>query len=206
MDIQKKWKQALYTVIPLMIILLVVVLVKISITQVGPVDRPIVLEITTSVGNYIDSIVRKNQIIEAIQVVTINFQSNVQLDTSMNINTIMLQDIYNSFTNNKVIDTPVFTEEKANNQRILKLINGDFLCIPFKESSIYKYAPQAEQFVKHVCAIGIPPTSSGFSGILVLYLKSTPSDDEKSKLFFFARELSAIITEDNVRNGFIKQR
>jgi hypothetical protein len=206
MDIRKKWKQILCAVIPMVAILVIVVLVKAGIPVSNTEDRLDILEITVSVGNYIDSIVKKNQIIEAIQVVTINFQSNVRLDTSMNINDIMLQDIYNGFTNNKIVDTPVFTEEKENNQRILKLINGEFLCIPFRESSAYKYAPQAEQFVKHVCAIGIPPTPAGFSGILVLYLKTTPSADEKANLFFFARELSAIITEDNVRNGFIKQR
>lgn len=156
-----------------------------------------ILKITNPVRNEIDDIVKKNDHIVAIQIVTINFQKNIRTETYVSIDSVVLQEIYNHYVNNKVIETPLFDENKVNNTRIVQLINGEFVCIPYKDTIAYKYAPDGENVVSTVCAIGIPPTYGEFTGIFTIYLKDKPTKDLTEQLFLLSREISTKIYDDN---------
>lgn len=163
------------------------------------------LSVAPSIRNEIDLSVRKNDDIVGIQVVTINFQKNIRLETYMSIDDPILQSIYDKFVATSVIDTPLFDETELNNQRVLRLINGEFVCVPFEQTPAFKYGPAAKQYVKNVCAIGIPPYNlAEFSGILTIYLNKDIKDLNKEELFFFARNLSLSIAYDN--DSKIKRR
>ncbi len=99
--------------------------------------------------------------------------------------------------NNKVVETALFDENKVNNNRIIRLISGEFVCVPYRESSAYTYAPEAESIVSTVCATGIPPSYGEFTGILTIYLKDKPDKDFTEQLFLLSRSLSVRIFDDN---------
>jgi hypothetical protein len=163
------------------------------------------LTVSPGIQKFIDDSVVKSEPIVAIQVVTINFQRNVRLETVISIEAAQLQEIYARYLNNKIIETPLFTEDDMNNQRILRLINGEFVCVPFGGSFAAKYAPAAGLFVKQICAMGIPPKPTGFSGIVTLYINRELTRDEETSMFFFIRELSNLIAQENISNGHIRQ-
>ncbi len=164
-----------------------------------------VLKISQPIRNEIDDIVKKQDIILGIQVVTINFQKNIRTETLMSMDSPALQAIYNRFVNNKVVETALFDESKVNNNRIIRLINGEFVCVPYREATAYKYAPDAESLVSTVCAIGIPPSYGEFSGIITIYLKDKPNKDLTEQLFLLSRTLSIKIYEENKLDDSKKQ-
>lgn len=161
------------------------------------------LVVSVSTKNEIDSIVKKSPIIVGMKVVTVNFQRNIRTDTYVFFDEPRLSDIYTNIMNNKVYDTPLFTENKINNRHILRLISGEFVCLPFKETSGYTIAPELSVAVTDVCATGIPPYHGDFSGLLTIYLTSHPSKDDIERFFLLSRDLSIKIYEDtkNAKNN-----
>lgn len=165
-----------------------------------------VLHISDKIKSEITTIVTKSTPIVGIQIVTINFQKNIRLETYTSIDNATVQAIYNKFTNNKVVETPFFDNNKNNNSRILRLIGGEFVCVPFKESTAYQYAPDAGMIITNVCAIGIPPIYGEFSGILTIYLKEKPSKDFEEQLHWMARDFALRIYEDNKRRDETRKK
>lgn len=157
------------------------------------------LNVSTNIKSDIDSIVSRNDHILAIQVITVNFQKNIRSETYASIDNPALQVIYDRFLNNKVIETPLFSENKMDNNRIIRLINGDFVCIPYKDSVAYKHAPEAANLITDICAIGIPPSYGEFSGIITIYLRDHPDKELTEQLFLLSRDISLRIFDDNNR-------
>lgn len=160
-----------------------------------------VLYVSTRVKSEITTIVTKIDPILAIQIVTINFQKNIRIETFIFTDNVFLRNLYNRYINNKIIETPFFNENKINNGRILRLIGGEFVCIPYKDSTAYQYAPAGEKLITEVCAIGIPPIYGEFSGILTIYLSKTPDKDLREQLHWMARDIALKIYEDNKRRN-----
>ena len=165
---------------------------------VAPVVEPFhLLYISDDIKSELTAIVQKSDNIVAIQIVTVDFQRNARLETFAAISNPIIQGIYNRFLASKVVETPFFNDNKANNDRLIRLIKGEFICIPYKESTAYQYAPDAEQIISYVCASGIPPVYGEFSGIMAIYLKKQPDKDFNDQLRWMARDVTVRIFEDN---------
>ncbi len=159
------------------------------------------LYVNSKLKNDIQNLVDKDDKIVAVQVLTINFQKNLRLDTYSSIDNPKLQAIYEKVNNNRLVDIPLFNESSKNNNRILNLINGEFVCVPFTDHAAYGYAPDAAQFIGHVCSIGIPPSYGNFTGILSIYLRAEPTKEDREQLFLLARALSLKIYNDNTEKS-----
>lgn len=160
-------------------------------------DTAPTLKISASIKKEIDDAVTKSDNILAIQIVTISFQTNIRTETYLSTDSPAIKAIYNEFINNRVIKTPLFDSDKINNLRIIRLINGEFVCVPYREATAYKYAPKGENYISSVCAIAIPPSYGEFSGILTIYLKSVPDKNFTEQLFIVARDISFRIYDEN---------
>lgn len=146
----------------------------------------------------IENVVRKKENLVGLQIVTIHFQRNIRIETLMTISNETVQVIYDRYINSRVIETPFFNSDPENNTRMLRLINGEFVCVPYEKSIAYTIAPAALEYVKSVCAIGIPPHNHGeFTGIITLYLAAAPAPGEIETLFLFVRDLSVKIDSAN---------
>jgi hypothetical protein len=93
-----------------------------------------------------------------------------------------LRKAYKAYLDRTVGDIPLFNSDSGNNVRMSQLINGEFVCNPFRDTIAYKLAPEAEVSVNTVCANGIPPYYGKFTGIITLYLKRKPTKDEIDQL------------------------
>jgi len=146
----------------------------------------------------IDRAVDRQPNVLAMQVVTVHFQRNIRVETYMKISNPVLQEMYNLYLNNKVVDVPLFNTDPDNNKRMLRLINGEFVCMPFMNTISGKTVPAAGKLISTVCAIGIPPQLHGeFTGILTIYLEKRPDPVEEQILFLFARDTSVKIYDAN---------
>lgn len=165
-----------------------------------------VLFVSEKIKTEITTVVKKSDAIVAMQIVTINFPRNIRLETFVAIDNPTVQSIYTRYNNNKVAETPFFDHDKNNNSRILRLIGGEFVCMPYKESVAYRYAPEANLIISDVCAIGIPPIYGEFTGILTIYLSSKPTKEFQEQMHMMARDFALRIYEDNkLRNEITKK-
>lgn len=155
------------------------------------------LKVSQEIKETINDVVKRNNQVLGIQVVTVNFQKNIRIETYVSIGNAGLQAVYDHFLNNRVVETALFDENKVTNNRLIRLINGEFVCVPYKDSAAGKYAPAGENFASTVCAIGIPPSYGEFSGIVTLYLKDKPNKELTEQLFLVSRSISLRIYDDN---------
>jgi hypothetical protein len=160
------------------------------------------LYISEELKGEISEVVNRKEDILGVQISSVHFQKNTRVETYTSISDKTLQAIYDKFISDRIADVPLFTAKKADNARLLRLMNGEFLCVPFSDSTAYKYAPAAGLIVKSICAIGIPPNNyDNFSGILTIYLsKEQLTPEEMNAFFLYSRELSVKIFDDN-ENG-----
>jgi hypothetical protein len=109
-----------------------------------------------------------------------------------------LQKLYMNYIGSRVSQiSPIFTNSnEANNARMIKIINHEFVCSPFVDSMLYKNLPQSGNFVKTICAVSIPPSYGNFVGSVHLFLNKEPNDMEISIIKMHLKEISSeIFTE-----------
>lgn len=157
----------------------------------------VVMSVSPSIKNEIDDIVRKSVLINGIKIITINFQRNIRTDSYASFDNPVIQEVYNKGITSKVYETPLFSENKLSNKRLLRLISGEFICVPYKETLGYTSAPYLDGIITDVCATAIPPYQGDFSGILSIYLSAHPTKDDTERLFLLSRDISIKIYEEN---------
>jgi hypothetical protein len=167
----------------------------------SPATKIPLLHVSSDLKGDIQNLVDKNDKIVAMQIMTINFQKNIKVDTYSSIDNPRLESIYNKVNNNRVIEIPLFDDSKKNNDRILRLINGEFVCIPYTDHAAYKYAPEGANYIGYVCSIGIPPSYGNFSGILSIYLREAPNKEDSEQYFLLSRAIALKIYNDSFANG-----
>jgi len=156
------------------------------------------LKISPFVKSKIDSVTTNTDYILGTQIVTVDFNKNTISETYIKIDNPSAQILYDAFVEGRLSDPPIFTTSTVDNARVMRLIRGEFICVPFKESTAYKYAPAANVLIASVCAIGIPPNKLyQLSGILTIYLSTVPTPEETRQIYLFARDISYNIANYN---------
>jgi len=195
---KKIFKVFLYTVGTLLLMVLSAIIILKFTEPVDPVSTGNELYISRSTKEQINSTVKKVEYVKAVQISTVDFTKNVRIISYMSIEDPIVRNIYDEFISRRAVGTPIFTTEKERNAKILRLISGDFFCMPFSETRASVYAPALSSIMSTVCAYGIPPNKYGeFSGIITVYLSKEPSPEEQEKLFYFTRDISTQISDDN---------
>jgi hypothetical protein len=149
--------------------------------------------------NEVDDIVIKSNLIIASQITLVDFNKNTRIIIYSFSDNEILKKIINTFQENNFGVVPLFNSDSENNIRMSRLINGEFICTPYKDTIAYKLVPDASQAVEYVCANGIPPYYGKFTGIVSLYLKNKPTDAEVDQLRTLSRDLSISVFERDFR-------
>jgi hypothetical protein len=155
------------------------------------------LKVSSGIKNEIDTVVKKSPILVGIQVISINFQQNIRDDVYTSFDNGRALRIYEEYLANKAFNVPLFSDNKLTNRRLLRLISGEFVCTPFKETVVYYQAPKLADQITDVCSMAIPPYHGDFSGIFNVYLTSHPTKDDEELLFLLSRDFSFKIYEEN---------
>ena len=156
---------------------------------------PVINKLSSKSTNEIDAIVKKSDIIVAIQVLFVDFQQNARVPIYTYSDDPQLTAIYTEFTNRSVGLLPLFTADVNNNKSIIDLINGEYSCYSFDKSFSYKVLPTASNFIKVACGHGVPPFYGRFSGMVVIYLNREPTPEESDQIRNIAKSLSHDVYE-----------
>lgn len=145
-----------------------------------------------------DTVSKMKNLIGGIQVVNVDFKKNNRSTAYFAFSDINLKTSFANFQASKISETPLFTDSEINNQRIIDLINGEFICNDFKDTQSFKAFPRAGDSISTVCAISIPPYYGRFSGYMNLYLTKKPTPDEIAVIRQLSRDISLRIYETDV--------
>ena len=162
-------------------------------------DEPLIIVLSDSTKAYVESAVgRSKDLVAGIQVVSVNFKKNSRAQTYFFGNDAVLKKDIDTYMANKIADNPMFTDSESNNQRVVNLINGDFVCYDFKDTPGAKLYPDAAKDVTTVCSISIPPYYGRFSGYLNMYLLRKPNLDDLILIKQLERDIALRIYETDI--------
>lgn len=86
-----------------------------------------------------------------------------------------------------------FTNDDENNRQMIKMINGEFHCVPYANTILAKSRPEINRNVSSICRASLPPYYGHFAGFITLYTKHDPSVDQlvelKNSMETFATEI-----------------
>ena len=148
----------------------------------------------------IQTVINKSELIIGVGVFIADFQRNVRVKIYQSLDVPELAQIYSKFTDNKVSELPLFTDDVANNKHIVSLINGEFICRPFHDTLISKFVPQAATYEKMICTSGIPASYGRFTGIIAIYLNRVATPDEIDQLRSLGRTMATSIFDRDLSN------
>lgn len=147
----------------------------------GP--SPATPELTQHTIQEIDALGNSSNNIVAIQVVKVDLTINTRNLVYMYLKDAYLKNIYNTWLVTRLSpDYPVFNRDTADNKRLVRLINHEFICTPYNETLTYRLYPETGKYVSTMCAMSIPPSYGKFVGIIGVMLRNPVSDAEKSAL------------------------
>lgn len=147
----------------------------------------------------IEHMLRQADLIVGIQVSIIDFNKNTRKTIYVGIDDDNLKLIYQQYIQSSITDLPLFNSDVENNVRISRLINGEFVCVSFKDTSAYSVLPNVAPLVDTICSNAIPPYYGKFTGILSIYLKRQPTTLELDQLRTLSKSMSLSIFERDFR-------
>jgi hypothetical protein len=161
-------------------------------------QQPLVLNLSNSTRDYINLAAEKTKgIVAGIQVVSVDFKKNSRSTSHFVTTEASLLLSFNEYTDNKVAPTPLFTNSEIENQRVIDLINGEFVCLPFTQTIAGTIFSRAKN-ITTVCSISIPPYYGRFSGYMNVYLKTSLAGTDLSIVRQLSRDISLRIYETDI--------
>jgi len=130
-----------------------------------------------------------------IQVMSMDLSKNSRHVVYSHLESNEFQKIYMNYISNRISQiSPIFTNNnEANNARMIRIINHEFVCSPFSESMLFKNLPASASFIKTICSTSIPPSYGNFVGSVNLFLTNEPTELEIRVIQMYLKEISADI-------------
>lgn len=150
-------------------------------------------------SDQIDEVVRKLDLVVGIQITLVDFQRNTRIVTYTSIDDNNLLAIYAAFANKAPPELPLFNSDVINNKRLVDLVNGEFICNPYKETIAATLVPDSVAYIHTLCANAIPPFYGQFTGIIGLYLRRHPTPVEIDQIRAISKTLGLIVFQNDLR-------
>lgn len=161
---------------------------------------PQVRELSKSTKTQIINVVEKSDLIVGMEIVLADFQKNqrIVVYTYMTSSQPQLMNMISNYTNSAIGPLPLFGDNIEDNKRLVSLINGEFICVPFESTQIQRLFPSSLQYIKYSCANGIPASYGRFTGVIIIELNRPPKPDEIDQIRIFAKTLSTVIYDNDL--------
>jgi len=139
----------------------------------------------------LDSAVNDHDFVVGSQIAKVDLDRNERSLLYTYIKDPVLKSMYESFVASRItISIPIFTKDDANNARMVKIINHEYVCSPYTSTITYKYMPSSTSYIATVCAVSIPPSYGNFKGIVALYLNREPTELEKDQIRILLKDVA----------------
>ena len=165
------------------------------------------IDLSTSSKAIIDATVLKgaNNIV-GIQIVGVDFKKNSRMAIYSSFNNSELRKLFDNFQRDRLGPSSLFTENEANNQRTIDLINGEFTCSEYSATMIGHLLPTATRGIKTVCSVSIPPYYGKFSGYLNVLLSAKPDTGDLNLIRYLSRGIANKIYDTDIDRSIRHQK
>ncbi len=147
----------------------------------------------------IDETVHRVPIVLGLHVVEVNFTKNERFTAYLKMDDVDLANGYKEYLDHKIANPMVFTTNEHMNNRIVRLINGEFVCLPMNETIAVAFGAAAQKNVGLICSVSIPPVYGKFRGYLTAYVKKDYRDTDLAQIKIMLQMLSNEIYENDLR-------
>lgn len=76
----------------------------------------------------------------------------------------------------------IFTEDEKLNRVVSRLLDGQHVCEPIRNTLLYKMMPNSESTIDRICYAAIPPYGGAMSGYLTLFIPRGLSDEQLGEI------------------------
>ena len=87
----------------------------------------------------------------------------------------------------------IFDFDNAHTAQMVKILQNEFVCSPFSESTMYSYVSQLNDQTENVCKIAIPPFYGRFVGVLTIGIRGPITEDVKFSVRSMASNIAATV-------------
>lgn len=136
---------------------------------------------------------------EGIVIVSSDIQTNSRYVVYYHMVDPVIKDYFDTYFSRKAImdKEPLFikgSDGKEINDRIIHLINHQFICTPYSSMIGSRFVPEISNKIVSVCGLSIPPVYGELTGMINIYLSKEPTDEEKALLKVVLSDISDDIT------------
>lgn len=165
-------------------------------------EEPLIVNISSGTKNVIDTTLAKAKgFIAGIEIVNVDFKKNSRTTAYSSYIDDNLKKAVDKFSETRISSVPLFTEREVSNQKVIDLINGEFICQSYADTVVSTLIPKGAETVETVCAISIPPYYGRFSGYMNIYINRKLSGDDILYVRQLARDLSIRIYETDINRS-----
>lgn len=139
-----------------------------------------VKELSPKTIRHINEVVlRHSDVIASMSVTLVNLDKNERFVIYTSTNIPELEKlIKDGLTRRQVRVQPLFTQNEEYNIRIVRILNGEFVCRPYNTTVGYTDIPGTGNYVSVVCSRAIPPGFGEFKGVVSVFLKKQPTQSQ----------------------------
>jgi len=134
-------------------------------------------ELSPKTIRHIDEVVaRHDDIIASMSITIVDLDKNERFVIYTSTSIPELEKlIKDGLSQNLVQVQPLFTQNEEYNARMVKILNGEFVCRPYTTTVGHTDIPGTNNYISVVCSRGIPPGFGDFKGIVSVFLKKEPT-------------------------------
>ena len=158
-------------------------------------SAPIVHSLSKKTTDEIDTIVKKSEIIVGMNITLADFQRNQRVTVYRGTETTELTEIFDIYAKTSIGNVPLFNNDVENNEIMVNLINGEFVCKPLLSTMTGKLIPDSKKYIHTICMNGIPASFGKFTGIISVQLKKQPTPSEIDQLRAITRQMATTVFE-----------
>ena len=128
-----------------------------------------------------------------------NFQKNIRYVIYLGANSYDLNADFSKYNHLLNAESPIFGQNEFYNRKIVDIINGDFICVPYENTPFSQEMPDSTQHAQTLCVHGMPPVFGKLTGTVMFFLKRPPTSAETDQLRIIARDLSTYIYDNELK-------
>lgn len=136
--------------------------------------------------------------IAAIQIINVDFKRNERYSTFFASNNATFVEEFSINQSRKRKNLPLFTKEEAWNNRVVSIINNNFICTPFEDTLSATLYPIAGADINQVCSMSVPPFLGHFVGFINVHLYGELTKKEEEALRLTIATVSSSIYERDI--------
>lgn len=140
-------------------------------------------------------LVTRSSVILGFQVIEVNFVKNTRRTVFVNIEDAMLKKAFDVYYKTKLTDAPAVTAIEHDNKRLVRLVNGEFVCVPYKDT-IGQVLVGGGDNIGTACSYAVPPIYGKFRGYVTAFLAKGLTNPEQAQIKVVLQNLSM-----NIYNG-----